>query len=158
MPTKDSFAGLEGFFKDPNSRQFYTIPPEEHQRIVECNHLREYFGNRLANHSYTPEDVVGVAFGTTHEGEGVQLRQIYFTQRGLKEQEKPALKEGYKALCKQAIVKSNGVLLPLFERKGFQSLADRFANNPIEFHNLSGPDGKNRVLIVYSCNIRDYSA
>ena len=84
MPTKDSFAGLEGFFKDPNSRQFYTISPEEHQRIVECNHLREYFGNSLANHSYTPEDVIGVAFGTTHEGEGVQLRQIYFTQRGLK--------------------------------------------------------------------------
>lgn len=145
------FAALEGYFSKQEKKPLHILTPDEHKTIVESNYLEKI----IQAGQCKPEDIIGVAFGTTHHGEGVQIRQLYLTQRGMKESKDRVLARDYQALTERVVIKV-GSLLQLCERRGFQNLAERFGKNPVEYVDLNGKDDKKRVLIIYSCDAREY--
>ncbi|MBM3233144.1 hypothetical protein FJZ18_03200 [Candidatus Pacearchaeota archaeon] len=152
------FDNLKGYFSQPEKKSLHRVTPEQHKALVESDYLERIIRELGHGEVYAPEDIIGVAFATTHRGEGVQFRQLYLTHRGIKESKDTQLRIEYRDLVSKVVVKTDS-LLKLCERpRGFQSLVERFSENPVEFVNLEGADKMKRVLIVYSCDATKYFA
>lgn len=145
------FSALEGYFGQTKKKSLHRVTPNEHKALVES----DYVGKIIQGSKYVPEDIIGVAFATTHRGEGIQIRQLYLTQRGWNEWKDPSLAQEYQSLIENVVIKTDS-LLKICERRGFKSLVERFSENPVEYVNLNGRDKQRRILVVYSCDAGKY--
>jgi len=136
MTDKKRFSDLEGLFNKK---------PTTHE--LETRYLREAITK--SNYKGVINDVVALAFGTTHDEYGDTYDRIYLTAIGWMEHQDPQLKEGYAKL-----EELTGNLIPLtFVIQNGNFAREVKAEQQVSFINLEGNGGKDRILLFYSVNI-----
>ena len=128
-------------------------PPHEHGDFTTVEDFLRYV---VAGSDYKLDDVVAIGIGTSHSIQGEKLHAVYLTQRGTDEFTEPGvLREPYERL--KAALALPEVLCEL----GPDNLAtvvrsitpdplSESSNIAKTLINWGGPDGKKRVVAVYS--------
>ena len=111
--------------------------------------INDFLEYVVSGSEYKPEDVVAIGIGTTHFVQGSKLHAVYLTPRGLDEMTNPGVLslpyerlEGALSRGKKQIYELESSLATAVKVTG--------PDNQRTLINWGGPDGKKRVLAIYS--------
>jgi len=132
--SKDPFPDLDNLFDD-------ETPSTE--ALIEMRYLSSILGDK-----YSPEDVIALAFGSSHAIEGSSLHAIYLTQRGMTESRQPNFESQYSKL--KGMVRSE-MTSPLIDilKSGVINDIMKGSGSP-NYKDLGGLDGSKRILVLYT--------
>ncbi|MEK6825190.1 MAG: hypothetical protein AABY00_00210 [Nanoarchaeota archaeon] len=145
------YASLNSFFA--NTAKPLGFSPQERRTAAEKKFLESVLSG--TGTQYTYEDIVAVAFGTTHELEGNRIHQILLTDRGLQELSiDRKLSSKYEVLFKRLGCQQSSV--PLYQQVMNGAITKHTCmvghENAPEFIDITHDDQR-RVMIIYSCDV-----